>query len=1137
MRTSVRTFCALAVMASALLPLRAADDSTRLLRFPTTNGNQIVFSYAGQLYTVGVDGGVARRLTDGPGYAVFPRFSADGSQLAFTAQYDGNTEVYVMPAEGGVPKRLTYTATLGRDDLSDRMGPNNIVMAWKNTANEIAFRSRMRSTNDFIGQLYTVGIDADLPKQIPVPRGGFLSYSPDDTKMAYNRIFREFRTWKRYKGGMADDVWVFDFKTGAVENISNNDAQDIIPMWAPTNRIYYISERTGRFNLFAYDLATKQTRQVTKFTDYDIKFPSIGKGGIVFEQAGYVWFFDLKTEQARRVPISVKEDFALARPEIKRVNDSISRVRPSPDGKRAVVGARGEVFTVPAKHGPVRNLTETSGVHERDAVWSPDGRWIAYISDQTGENEIWIRPQDGKGPAQQITRNADTYYYPATWSPDSRKLMFTDRMARLRYVDIETKEITLVEQATEFEINDFDWSPDSKWIAYVLPEKEGFNVRNDYGRLRLYSLESKQAQDLTDGWFNVSSPKFSEDGKFLAIASARDFDATYGNLEFNHIYVDMERVYLFTLAKDTDSPFKPRSDEVALGDEDKAKDEKKDAEAKPADASAKPEVAKANGAEKSDAAADKDDKKSDKKKKPVVVKVDFEGLSDRLVGLPVTPANYNVVHVSGDKVYYVRMSAMDAGEPGRPRGTFCLYDTKERKETELLSGVSGVTFTADGKKVLIAQRREYAIVDAPSAKVEIKEKDKLDLSGLTMNLDRAAEWKQIFDESWRQMRDFFYVPNMHGVDWPAIHDKYAALVPYVRHRNDLTYVIGEMISELSVGHAYVGGGDRQNTAPRIKTGLLGAEFSRDPASGAYRIDHIIRGENWQTQTRSPLTEIGVNAKEGEYVLAVNGKPVREMPNLYAALLDTVGKQVTLRLNAKPTDEGARDVVVVPIADEAPLYYYQEVQNRIAYVNQKTGGKVGYIHIPDMGPEGLNEFAKHFYPQLTKKALIIDVRGNGGGNVSAQVIERLRRQIVGWNVYRGAKPFTNPDATPMGPMIALCNEFSASDGDIFPFRFQKLKLGKVVGKRTWGGVVGIRGSLPFTDGGTLMRPEFTFYSVDGKRWEVEGHGVVPDIIVDNDPTREFKGEDQQLDRAIAEIMEELKTKEVTIPPVPPAPVKN
>src|SRR5581483_5722364 len=495
-----RILMALLVSLSAASATTAAD--ARLLRFPGIHGDRVAFSYAGNLYAVPAAGGVARRLTNHDGYEMFARFSPDGKWLAFTGQYDGNTEVYLMPAEGGVPKRLTYTATLGRDDVADRMGPNNIVIGWKHDGKSILFRSRMRSFNDFIGQLYTVTTDGGLPEQVELPRGGFASYSPDDTKRAYNRVFREFRTWKRYRGGMADDIWIFDFKTGAIEDITNNEAQDIIPMWAPNNKIYFISDRTGRFNLFSYDLASKQTKQLTTFTDFDIKFPSLGRGGIVFEQAGYVWFFDLSSEKARQVPIMIKEDLAIARGGILNVAKFVTRVRPSPDGKRAVVGARGEVFTVPVKNGPVRNLTNTSGAHERDASWSPDGRWIAYVSDQSGNNELWIRPLDGRGEPQPVTKNADTYYFAPLWSPDSKKLLWGDRKMRLRFVDIATKEITVVDETKTFEITDREWSPDSKWVAYVIPGPQGSNVRTDYGKLKLYSLEQKTAHEVTDGWYD-----------------------------------------------------------------------------------------------------------------------------------------------------------------------------------------------------------------------------------------------------------------------------------------------------------------------------------------------------------------------------------------------------------------------------------------------------------------------------------------------------------------------------------------------------------------------------------------------------------------------------------------------------------
>ena len=1111
MRNTLRLLACLTVIVTTAAFLRAADDTTRLLRFPATNDQAITFSYGGQLYTVAADGGTARRLTDAPGYAIFPRYSSDGAQLAFTAQYDGNTEVYVMPASGGSPKRLTTSATLDRDDLADRMGPNNIVFGWRHTAAEVVFRSRWHSFNPFIGQLYTVGLEGDVPTQLPVPRGGFVSYSPDDTKIAYNRVFREFRTWKQYRGGMADDIWIFDLKSGALENITDNPAQDLFPMWASNGKIYFVSERTPRANLFSYDLASKQTKQLTQFTDFDVKFPSLGGKTIVFEQAGQIWKFDLATEKSSAVPITIREDFAATRPALTNVAKSLASVSPSPDGQRVTVVARGDVFTVPAKDGPTRNLTQTQGVHERSARWSPDGKWIAYLSDATGEFELYVRPQDGKGAAIQLTSNNDTYPFALDWSPDSKKILWADRKQRLRFIDVATKAITTVAENPDAPIQQYSWAPDSQWVTYVKQE------RGTLAKIMLYGLAAQQTLAVTDGSYDSSRPNFSDDGKWLLFASSRDYRPIYSDTEWNHAYLDMERIYLVALAKDTASPFAPKSDEVAI-----AKDEEK----KPTD-------------EKSDAP-----KSTPKKPAAIVVKVDTDGLSGRVLGLPIAPSNYSSITMIGEKIYYRRAPGGPSGGGGGGEGfgggaatkpVVALYDLKTKKETEL-GNFEGFEITANGKKMLIRSGRDFSLIDLPSAKVELKPDAKLDFSGLEVRLDRNAEWTQIFNESWRQMRDFFYAPNMHGVDWPAQRTKYAALLPSVSTRNDLTYLIGEMISELHIGHAYVGGGDRIE-ASRIKTGLLGAEISRDAASRAYRIDKILPGENWQTKTRSPLTELGVNVRAGEYILAVNGQSVRDLANLYTALIGTVGKQVVLRVNAQPTDEGARDVTVIPIADEAPLYYEQFVAQNMAYVAQKTGGKIGYLHIPDMGPEGLNEFVRRFYPQLNKQGLIIDVRGNGGGNVSPMIIERLQRELTMINIRRNGTPSTNPAQMLLGPQVTLLNEYSASDGDLFPYRFREKGLGKLIGKRSWGGVVGISGSLPFTDGGDLRKPEFAPYAKDGKSWIIEGHGVDPDIVVDNDPAREFRGEDQQLDKGIEVILEELKTKGRTLPPPPAWPNKS
>jgi tricorn protease len=1119
-----RPFALLNLIALGLVSITAGSaqslpNTTRLLHFPATNGTQIVFSYAGEIYTVGKEGGIARRLTSGPGYSSFPRFSPDGKQIAFTSQYDGNTEVYLMPAQGGVPKRLTTSATLGRDDISDRMGPNNIVMAWENTKPLVVFRSRMKSFNDFIGSLFAVGLDAELPQQLPVPRGGFVSFSPDDSKMAYNQVFREFRTWKHYRGGMADDIWIYDFKTGATENLTNNPAQDICPMWGPDNKIYFISDRDNRMNLFVVDLATKETKQLTHFTDFDIKFPSIGKDSIVFEQAGYIWRYDLASGQATPVPIEIKEDFDSGRGGLVDASKHIESVNLAPDGERTVVVARGDLFSVPAKNGTPRDLSKTSGAHERDAVWSPDGKWIAYSSDVTGENELYVRSQDGKGEPQQITSNTDTYYYAPKWSPDSKKLLWSDRLQRLRYVDVATKAVTLVDQDKYGEIEGYNWSPDSQWITWARPEE------NEMPRIYLYSLANKQQTAITDSWYGSGEAVFSDDGKYLLLSSARDFKPTFGEEEFANVYRDMQRVYLVTLAKETTNPLAPKTDEVGKAEEKRQKEKAKEAEEK------KPEE-KATGK-----------KPEEKPKKPVVVKVDTDGIQNRILGLEITPGNYRNIRMLDDgRIFYLRRTAADEvgeddeeGFPERDRKShLCVYNVDDRKET-VLGDANNYQITFDGKKMLLKIKKDYAIIDVPKDKLETKDHDHK-IAGLEMQLDRHAEWNQIYFECWRQMRDFFFSPTMNGVDWKAMRDKYAALLQFVNHRNDLTYLLGELIAELNNGHTYVAAGERPDT-PRIKLGLLGAEFSRDPATRAYRVERILPGENWDKKTRSPLTDVGVNVKPGDYILAINNTPVSTLPNLYDALIGTADEQVILRVNSKPTDAGAHDVTVVPIDNEAPLYYLDWVQKNIDYVNKKTGGDVGYLHIPDMGQPGLNEFTKLYFPQIRKHALIVDVRGNGGGFVSPLVIERLRRALVMIEIARNGMPQTNPPQTFTGPMVTLTNEFSASDGDIFPYRFKTLGLGKLIGKRTWGGVIGIRESLPLVDGGQFFKPEFAPYSKDGKQWIIEGYGVEPDIVVDNDPGKEFKGEDQQLDRAIQEIQEELKTKRYELPPPPPWPNRN
>lgn len=1090
MRRLVTLFVVLVVFVGNVV-----SQETRLLRFPTVSGNQVVFSYAGDLYTVPLTGGVARKLTNNVGYEVFPHFSPDGNKIAFTGQYDGNTEVFTIPVQGGVPQRISFTATLGRDDVSDRMGPNNIVMGWTPDGKSIIYRSRKQSFNDFIGQLFTVSEKGGLSEELPLSTGGFCSYSPDGKKLAFNRVFREFRTWKYYKGGMADDIRIFDFDTKEIKTITNSINQEIIPMWIG-DEIYFLSDRDRTMNMFVYNLKTGEIQKVTNFTEYDIKFPSFSYSTIVFENGGYIYKFDVKTKAYEKIPITVIDDFEYSRSALKDASDNIFDGDISPNGERVVFSARGDIFTVPFEKGITRNLTQSSDAHDRSAAWSPDGRYIAYLSDKSGEYEIYIQVQDGSSEPIKLTDGADTYKFNIQWSPDSKKLLFNDRMARLQYVDIDTKKVTLVDKGENGLIRSFAWAPDSKWITYTLQDD------NRFGVVYVYNVETASKKPITDNWYDSSEPTFSNDGKYLLFISDRDFNPIYSNTEWNHAYQAMSKIYMVLLSKDTPSPFMLENNEVVI---------------------TQPEQQKT-----SDAKGDKGSKDATKKDATpaVAVKIDFDGISSRVITLPIEVSYYGNIYCIDDKVYYNQFS------PENRRGTVKMYDLKKKAEIELGESI-GFSISSNGKKMLVNKDKSYQVIDLPSSKILIDKP--MDLSSMKVWVDYSKEWKQIFDESWRQMRDFFYVENMHGVNWKAMHDKYAALLPYVNHRADLTYLIGEMIGELSVGHAYVNSGKKPEPE-RIKLGLLGAKISKH-SSGYFQIDQILDGTSWNHDIRSPLQEVGVNLAKGNFILAVDGKDLKSINDIFSTLIGKAGKTVELVVNSKPELAGSRKVLVNPIADESNLYYYDWVQGNVKKVSEATNGEVGYIHIPDMGVEGLNEFVKYFYPQLNKKALIIDDRGNGGGNVSPMILERLSRAVYRQTMTRGNTHASKiPGQTLYGPKVLLMNQYSASDGDLFPYGFKRLGLGTVIGVRSWGGVVGISGSLPFVDGGDLRKPEFASFSSDTSNWIIEGHGVDPDIIVDNDPYKEYIGIDDQLTKAIEVIKEQLKSYK-ELPKIPVSPDKS
>ncbi|MFV0583624.1 MAG: PDZ domain-containing protein, partial [Parabacteroides gordonii] len=981
---------------------------------------------------------------------------------------------FTMPSTGGEPLRVTYTATNKRDDLGDRMGPNNIVMTWTPDGSRIVYRNRI--SDGFSGKLYTVDKEGGLSEVIPLPEGGFCSYSPDGKRLAYNRVMREFRTWKYYKGGMADDIWIYDPEKKSVENITDNVAQDIIPMWIG-DEIFYISDRDRTMNIFVYNTKTKQTSKVTNFTEYDVKFPSANGNTIVFENGGYIYKMDAASKKPEKVNIELTSDNIYARSELKDGSKYITEASISPDGERIVITSRGEVFNLPVDKGVTKNITRSPGQHDREAQWSPDGKQIAYISDGTGETELYLQDATGGEPVQ-LTKNNDTYIRSFKWSPDSKTIVYTDRKNRINLLDVATRQLMQAVQDPMAEIRDVTFSPDSKWLTYSRP------ANNEYSIIYVYNIADKKEYPVTDKWYDSGSPVFSNDGKYLVFSSARDFNPTYGSLEWNHVYNNMGGVYLALLSKDTPSPFLEKDAQVAVK-EDKAKKEEP-----------------------------KKDAKKETTSETLAVKIDVEGLSDRIIQLPLAGSRYFNFYADGNKVYYFG------------RGGTKVYDLEKQKEDIVADGAT-MSVTPGSKKALFYKGGELYVTDIPSGKADLSEA--VNLSNMKITTDYPKEWAQIFDEAWRAYRDGFYVENMHGVDWKAIKKKYAVLLPYVKTRLDLNYVIGEMIGELNCGHAYVNPGELDRPQ-RIQTGLLGAEISRDK-SGFFRLEKILPGASWSKDLRSPLTEPGIEAKAGEFIVAIDGIPTNSVKDMYSLLVGKAGVPTELSLNSKPQLAGARKIVISPLEEEYSLYHYNWIQDNIKKVDKATNGRVGYIYIPDMGVEGLNEFSRYFYPQLDKEGLIIDDRANGGGNVSPMILERLSREPYRLTMRRGSNHIgTVPDAVQVGPKVCLINKYSASDGDLFPWGFRALGLGKLIGTRTWGGIVGISGPLPYMDGTDIRVPFFTSYDPKTGQWIIENHGVDPDILIDNDPVKEWNGEDQQLNKAIEEVMKDLQSRK-PLAPVP------
>ena len=1048
-----RIVLSLVLLASVAGSASAAPsgENARLLRFPATNSSEVVFSYAGDLWTVPIQGGEARRLTSHIGYEMLARYSPDGKTIAFTGEYDGNREVYSIPAGGGEPVRLTYTATNGRDDLGDRMGPNNMVLAWSPDGKKIVFRNR--TGDGFEGLLWTIGPEGGMPRQIPLPEGGWCSYSPDGSQLAYNRVMREFRTWKYYRGGMADDIWIYNPKQGKVTNITNNDAQDIFPMWVG-EEIYFASDRDMTMNLFVYNTRTGATEKVTNFREYDVKFPSTDGKTIVFENGGWLYRLNPATKEYNKIPVTLAAEGVYGRTEYRTLKAAdITAVSAAPDGSRVAVTARGEVFDVPVGKGVTRNLTRSSNSNDRGAVWSPDGKWIAWISDATGETELCLYDVKA-GETRQLTDGSDTYIRTLQWAPDSKHIYYTDRKNRFVEVSPADGKRRTVMECPEAEFRGVDISPDSQWLAYTRP------AANEMGIVYLRNIASGKEYPVTERWYNSGSPAFSADGKYLIFTSDRDLSPQYSRIEWNYSFQDMSGAYLALLSSRTPSPLIASDPSVSM--------------------------------EKADA--------KDKKEDPAPG-IEPEGIGGRIVKLPVKGRSF---YCNEDKLWYLG------------RGGTRVFDFKSGEDSECCDASM---WPVKGSKKALFRKGGNVFVAGIGPKVSLKEK--ADLSQLSTTIDFAQEWAQLYDEVWRAFRDGYYLENMHGRDWKAVKAKYEVLLPYALTRLDVNYILGEMIGEVASGHCYVTPGDYPKPE-RIPMGLLGATFSK--VADGFRIDKILEGATYRPELRSPLTEPGLGVKEGDVITAIDGISLKDVDNIYKLLIGKADVLTELSV-------GGRKVVVKPIADEGPLYHYAWVLKNIRTVEKLSGGRVGYIYIPDMGPEGLSEWARYYYPQLDKEALIIDDRANGGGNISPMIIERLQRKAYRLTMRRGSSMVgTIPEGTHTGPKVLLINKYSASDGDLFPWSFKANKLGTVIGTRTWGGIVGISGPLPYVDGTDVRVPFFTNYDAATGQWMVENYGVDPDILIDNDPVKEFAGTDQQLEKAVQVALEQLKDRK-PLPGVP------
>jgi tricorn protease len=1091
LRMSCLALFALALSTAAALAQPNIRD-TRLLAQPATNGTHVAFAYADDLWIARLDGTDLRRLTTDEGVESNLAFSPDGKLLAFSGQYDGNTDVFIVPAEGGVPKRLTW-----------HPGPDN-VQGFTPDATRVLFTSGRAAFTGAYAQLYTVPIDGGTEESLPIPNAAQATYAPDGSRLAYNPLSQAFQQWKQYRGGRVSRIWLYTVKDHTTEKIPQppTRSNDVDAMWIGST-VYFRSDRDGEFNLYAYDTRTRQVRRVTNHEDFPIIKASAGGGKIVYEQAGYLHLFDPASGSTKKLTIGVTADLRETRPRFVKGAQYVRNAGISPAGARAVFEYRGEIVTVPAEKGDPRNLTNSVAAHDRSPQWSPDGTRVAYFSDESGEYELHVRSHDGKGDVKKYTLNGAGVYSDTRWSPDSQKIAFVDNSQTAYVIDLATGAIKKAGGNTVYNPDSplsVDWSPDSKWLAYVV------NTQPIVTTVFAYSVEQDTSFAITEGLSEVTEPMFDKGGKYLYLFGSTDA----GPLQdwFAQSNADMRRtrnIYLIVLRKGIPSPLAKESDE----------EKPKKAEAGGQGPEAKPEA----GGQKPEAGSPK----PEEKKEPF--SIDFDGIQNRILALPAPAGDlFNLQVGETGHLYYQRRDGREVA--------LHHFDLAKRKDETPLASLDGYVLSADAKKILYTKDRTWFIT-AMAAKIAPGE-GRIAAGDVEVKIDPRAEWTQIFNEAWRINRDYFYAPNMHGVDWKAARGKYGAFLPDLSARSDLNRVIQWMCSELTVGHHRGGGGDRLEQPKTVPGGLLGADY--EVANGRYRFKKVYGGLNWTPDLRAPLTEPGVDVKAGEYLLAVNGRDVRPPANLYSFFENTSGKIVELTVGPNPDGTASRTVQAVPIASESALRNRDWVEGNLKKVDQATGGRVAYVYVPNTSTAGHAYFKRYFYPQAHKDAIIVDERFNGGGSVADYYIDILRRPFISNWAMRYGDDLKTPTASIQGPKVMIIDEMAGSGGDLLPWMFRKFKVGTLVGQRTWGGLVGVLGFPILMDGGSITAPNLAIWTPEDG-WVVENEGVAPDIEVEQTPADVIAGRDPQLEKAIEVALAELKKTPPTHPKRPAYPVKG